>query len=140
MAKFIKLSVTYNYPIQQVWEALTSKKAMSEWLMECDIEPVVGHKFQFKTKPQPGFDGIVNCEVLELKEHELLSFSWSGGTLKNTRVTFKLKADGPNTIVDFEHSGFEGLLNKIIIRRLLANGWKSKILVKQLPKYLANHE
>lgn len=140
MAKSIKLTVTYPHPIEQVWEALVSKQAMSEWLMPCDIEPRIGHKFQFKTKPQPGFDGIVNCEVLELKEHELLSFSWSGGTLKNTKVTFRLKADGPNTILDFEHSGFEGLLNKMIIRRLLASGWKGKILVKLLPKYLANHE
>jgi len=137
MTPSIQLSVSYDYPVAQVWQALTNKVAMSEWLMPCDIEPVVGHHFQFKTKSYPGFSGIVDCTVLEVVENELLSFSWSGGSLKDTKVTFRLQPDGDKTILDFEHSGFEGLLNKLIVRRILANGWNTKILVDFLPKYLA---
>ena len=138
MTRTIQLTVTYDFPIEEVWKALTDKEAMSEWLMPCDIEPIVGHNFQFKTKPYPGFNGIINCEVLEVIEHERFSFSWSGGSLNNTKVTFKLKRAGTTkTIVEFEHSGFEGLLNQLIIRRILANGWKTKILVNYLPTYLA---
>ena len=140
MSKSIKLTVTYDFPVEEVWQALTDKDAMSQWLMPCDIEALVGHKFQFRTKSYPGFDGIVNCEVIEVREHELLSFSWNGGSLKDTIVTFKLTAKGNQTILDFEHSGFEGLINRIIIRKILANGWKSKILVKLLPNYLKAHE
>lgn len=29
-----------------------------------DFEPRIGHRFQFRTEPAPGFDGVVNCEVL----------------------------------------------------------------------------
>ena len=84
MEDSIKMKVTYDHPLESVWEALTDAEAMSEWLMPCDIKPIVGHQFQFRTKPYPGFDGIVNCEVLEIKEKELLSFSWNGGSLKET--------------------------------------------------------
>jgi len=37
---------------------------MADWLMPNDFQPRLGHKFQFRTKPAPGFDGIVNCEVV----------------------------------------------------------------------------
>ena len=29
------------------------------WLMDNDFEPVVGHRFTFRTEPTRGFDGIV---------------------------------------------------------------------------------
>lgn len=128
--------MTYDAPIVEVWKAITDKQAMSEWLMLCDIEPIVGHSFQFNTKPAPGFDGKVHCKVLEVVEHEVLSFSWTGGSLTDTRVTFRLKAEGNQTVLDFEHSGFKGLLNRIIVHKILSNGWKKKILVQQLPNYL----
>lgn len=139
MSKSIQLSFTYHFPVEHVWQALTSKEAMSEWLMPCDIEPIVGHTFQFKTKSFPGFDGTVHCEVLEVIEHELLSFSWSGGTIKNTVVTFSLHNRGTSTLLEFEHKGFEGFLNQLIVKRILSNGWKTKILVDHLPKYLTAH-
>ena len=137
MKDSIQLDITYDHPVEDVWEALTNKEAMSEWLMPCDIKPVVGHRFQFKTKPYPGFDGIVNCEVLVVKKYEELSFSWSGGSLENTRVSFKLFPQGDQTNLQFVHSGFEGFFNKLIVRRILAAGWKTKILVKLLPNYLS---
>lgn len=136
MSKAIKLTTTYDHSVEDVWEALTNKEAMSEWLMPCNIEPIVGHHFQFKTKSYPGFNGIVNCEVLEVVKHQKLSFSWSGGSLKNTIVTFELKPNETKTDLYFEHSGFEGFFNKVIVSRILANGWLNKILTIQLPKYL----
>lgn len=136
MSKAIKLTTTYDHSVEDVWEALTNKDAMSEWLMPCNIEPIVGNHFQFKTKSYPGFNGIVNCEVLEVVKHQKLSFSWSGGSLKNTIVTFELKPNGTKTDLYFEHSGFEGFFNKVIVNRILANGWLNKILTIQLPKYL----
>ena len=140
MRDAIEFTIEYHFPITEVWKALTDKDAMSEWLMPCDIEPIVGHKFQFKSKSMPGFDGIVDCEVLEVIEHEFLSFSWSGGPLKHTRVSFRLEQSGDNTILHFKHSGFEGFLNKLIVKKILANGWKTKILPILLQKYLDKNE
>ena len=137
MPKAITFTTTYPYPIEQVWKALTDAQAMSEWLMPCNIEPRVGHRFQFQTKPYPGFDGIVHCKVLEVVPLKTLSFSWSGGSLKDTVVSFRLRAVGDHTELVFEHRGFEGFFNTLVVRNLLANGWKKKILRIQLPNYLA---
>lgn len=137
MSKRITLTTVYDAPINNVWKALTDKDALSEWLMPCDFEPRVGHKFQFKSKPSPLFDGIVHCEVLELRPQEFLSFSWTGGPLKNTIVSFRLSPVGNRTQLDFEHQGFEGFLSSVLVRRILASGWKKKILTVSLPKYLA---
>ncbi len=137
MAKSITLTRVYDFPIEEVWNALTDQKALSEWLMPCNFIAEIGHEFQFKTKPSPGFDGVVNCRVLQIKEKELLSFSWSGGSLENTVVTFKLTQLGKKTRLDFEHKGFEGFVNNIIVKKILSNGWKKKILTVQLLKYLS---
>jgi uncharacterized protein YndB with AHSA1/START domain len=139
MSKSITLSKTYHHPIDKVWGAITDPEAMSEWLMSCDFQPQIGYEFNFTTKPGPGFDGIVRCKVLELNPPNLLVFSWSGGSLVDTLVTFKLTAvTQDQTRLDFEHSGFEGFINNLIVKRILANGWKSKILKVQLLKYLDN--
>lgn len=132
----IKFEVEYDFPIAEIWKALTEKDAVSEWLMPCDIEPIIGHKFQFKSKSFPGFDGTINCEVLEVIENELLSFSWRGGPLKHTIVSFRLEENNGKTLLNFEHSGFQGLLNRMIVQKLLSNGWKTKILPVLLKKYL----
>lgn len=137
MVRSIKLTTTYDFTIEKVWAALIDPEAMSEWLMPCNLRPEIGYRFQFRTKPYPGFNGIVECQVLELEAPHLLSFSWSGGSLKETKVVFRLSADGEKTRLDFEHGGFEGLLNGIIVRKILANGWKKKILTVALPKYLS---
>ncbi len=137
MLKSIQFSRVYDYPIEAVWHALTDAEAMSEWLMPCNFKPEVGYEFQFKTKPYPGFDGITHCKVLEVKEKELLSFSWSGGSLKDTTVTFQLSDLDGRTKLDFAHTGFEGFVNSVIVRRILARGWKKKILAILLPQYLS---
>jgi uncharacterized protein YndB with AHSA1/START domain len=136
MARRIEFTKVYDHQIKDVWEALTNSEALSEWLMPCDLKPIVGHKFQFKTKPYPGFNGIVDCEVLEVEHQRKLFFSWSGGTLKNTTVSFELTELGNKTQLQFVHSGFEGFFNKIIVSRILTNGWLNKILTVNLIKYL----
>lgn len=137
MKNQIQLTSFYDASIEEVWEALTDQKALSEWLMPCNFEPRVGHKFEFRTKSSPLFDGIVHCVVLELRDREFLSFSWSGGPVKNTVVSFQLSEANNQTRLDFEHTGFEGFLSNVLVRRILASGWKKKILTVLLPQYLA---
>ena len=51
--------------------------------------------FTFKTQPHPGWDGIVNCRLLEIEAHRKLSYSWVVGDMAiDTVVTFTLDADG----------------------------------------------
>jgi len=138
MARSIKLSLWYAYPPDQVWRAITEAEAVSQWLMPCDLLPEVGHRFTFKTKSYPGFDGTVYCEVLEVREFQYLSYSWSAGSLRDTVVSFALNARDGGTQLDFVHEGFEGFLNNLITRRILSAGWRKRILSKQLTKYLSS--
>jgi len=138
MRNTISITRHYDHSITKVWHALTDPEALSKWLMPCDFQPVLGHEFEFRTRPRGSFDGITRCKVVTLDEPQHLAYTWSGGNLKDTLVTFKLVSEGEQrTRLDFEHSGFEGFVNNVIVKRILAFGWRGKLLSKQLPQYLA---
>ncbi len=101
---------------------------LGEWLMPNDFLPVIGHHFQFRTKPAPGFDGIVACEVLELDPPRRLAFSWTGGGI-DTVVTFHLAAHGTSTRMQMEQTGFNGLRG-LMVRSILKGGWRRMIEVR----------
>lgn len=138
MKRDLKLEEIYPYSPEKVWKALTDSEILGKWLMENDFEPHVGHKFNFRTKPTPGFDGIVHCEVLEVDEPRRLSYTWKGGTI-DTVVTFILKPISDGTHLTLEHKGFEGL-KAIATSFILGSGWKKKILRKNLLEVLQQFE
>jgi uncharacterized protein YndB with AHSA1/START domain len=110
MTRSIRREVQYPQPREQVWRALTDSAALAEWMYPNDFEPRVGHRFTFRVPPNPkrGFDGIVvHCEVLECEPPTRLTYSWAGGALVDTRVSFRLEAEGDGTRLVFEHSGFD---------------------------------
>ena len=58
MASEFTIKRVYPHSQEKVWRALTDSKLMSEWLMDNDFEPRLGHRFRLTTDPGPGFDGI----------------------------------------------------------------------------------
>src|SRR3981189_953858 len=66
-------------PPEKVWKALRTADLISRWLVPNDFEPVVGKRFTFKTRPIGEWDGVVQCEVLEVVANHRLGFSWKGG-------------------------------------------------------------
>lgn len=114
----------YPYSPDQVWEALTNREYLAEWLMPNDFQPYIGHRFQFRTAPSMAFDGIVNCEVLVVDKPHKLSYTWQGGPMKQpTVVTWTLASIGENsTKLTLKHEGFEGL-KVYAIGVLLGMGW-----------------
>lgn len=64
----IKHSFFFPHPTEIVWDYLTKPELLSEWLMENDIKPIVGHQFQFRAKAAPSieFDGICYCKILSV--------------------------------------------------------------------------
>jgi uncharacterized protein YndB with AHSA1/START domain len=121
------------YPREMVWSALTDSRQLGAWLMPNDFQPKVGHRFTFTTKPAPGFDGIVRCEVLELRAPERVAFTWKGGPL-DTVVSFDLAETATGTRITLRHAGFAGLSN-LIPRVALGFGWKS-LLAQKLVRHL----
>src|SRR5689334_712217 len=130
MGAKLKFEAFYPFSPEDVWVALTDRTAMADWLMPNDFEPVVGHKFTFRTKPAPGFDGIVHCEVREVKKPSRVAYSWTGGGI-DTIVSFDLAAEGEGTRVIMEQSGFTGIRGAMI-KNILAGGWK-RMVDERLP-------
>lgn len=130
----IDVTMVYPHPAEHVWAALTSSEALAEWFMPNDFEPSAGHRFTFRTKPAPGFDGIVHCEVLEIDAPRRMVWSWAGGPI-DTTVTFTLEPEGPgSTRLRMRQTGFAGLSGQLT-RRILGGGYP-RILGKRLPAYL----
>jgi uncharacterized protein YndB with AHSA1/START domain len=93
------------YPPEKIWRALTQGSLIKEWLMENDFQPIVGHKFNFRTKPVANWNGVVDCEVLSVEPTKRLSYSW-GSMGAGTVVIWTLVPTGGGTLVRMEQSGF----------------------------------
>src|SRR5205085_7247040 len=90
----------------------------------------LGHRFQFHTKPRPGFNGIVDCEVIELDRPRRLAYTWKGGGL-DTVVRFTLEPVVEGTRLVLEHNGFRGA-RAVMVSYILGSGWGSSILPQRL--------
>ena len=111
MSETVVLDFELKSPIERVWHALTDSATLSKWMLfkSNDFQPVVGHAFQLRDAP--GFDGVIDCEVIEVNKPHRLSYSWvtSGESdlPHSTVVTWTLtEAEGGVTRLHLEQSGF----------------------------------
>ena len=106
-------TVAFEYELPhspaKVWRALTDPALLSEWLL-----PVVGLKleagaaFTFRTQPHPGWDGTVNCRVIEIDAPRKISYTWVVGDMViDTVVTFTLTPTPTGTRLSLTQSGFK---------------------------------
>jgi len=93
------------HPQEKIWRALTQSPLIDEWLMKNDFQPTVGHRFNFRSTPVPGWDGVIACEVLVVEPNSRLSYSWGTmGTVSMVAWTLTPTKDG--THVRMEQTGF----------------------------------
>jgi uncharacterized protein YndB with AHSA1/START domain len=125
MKRKVTFVMDYGHPPDRVWRALTDPAEMAQWLMANDFEPRVGHRFRFRAKPQPGWRGIVDGEVLEVDPPRRLSYSWTGDPSwkRPTRVTWTLVPSGGGTRLTLEHDGFEGI-GGVLLSYMMGSGWR----------------
>jgi uncharacterized protein YndB with AHSA1/START domain len=132
-----KQSIIVNYELpdapKKVWRALTDPKLLEAWLMPNDIRAEVGHRFNFRAQPVPGWDGTVQCEILEVVPEKKLVYAWRGGSQKlegyghelDTVVTWKLfPTEDGGTRLQLEHSGFDP---DSFAFKAMGQGWRGKI-------------
>ena len=93
------------HPQEKIWRALTQSALVEEWLMKNDFQPVVGHRFNFRSTPVPGWDGVIACEVLVVEPNSRLSYSW-GTTGMVSLVAWTLTPTKDGTHVRMEQTGF----------------------------------
>jgi uncharacterized protein YndB with AHSA1/START domain len=96
-----------SHPPERVWRALTDPALLAEWLLPVvDLKLEPGAAFTLKAEPQPGWDGIVNCRLLELEPQRKLSYRWVVGDI-DTVVTFSLTPTASGTRLSVVQSGFK---------------------------------
>ena len=103
-------SISFEFDLhhapEKVWRALTDPVLLTEWLLPVvDLKLEPGAAFTFKTQPHPGWDGIVNCRILEIEAHGKLSYTWVVGDM-DTVVTFTLAPTASGTRLSLVQSGF----------------------------------
>jgi uncharacterized protein YndB with AHSA1/START domain len=99
------------HPPEKIWRALTDPALIERWLMRNDFAPVVGHRFNFRAKPVMGWNGVTDCEVLEVTPPSRLVYRWNASGEQaamglKTTVTWTLVPVEGGTRVRMEHAGF----------------------------------
>jgi uncharacterized protein YndB with AHSA1/START domain len=129
----IRHTFFFAHPVEIVWDYLTKSELLSQWLMENDIQPVVGHQFNFRAKPAPAieFDGIVYCEILEIIPFKRLSYSWNcspinNGFKINTVVNWTLTSKNKGTELSLLQTGFKEKENDLFYTAM-NNGWPERV-------------
>ena len=105
MTHTLSLDRDLRHPPEKVWRALTQAPLIADWLMQSDFVAEVGHRFTFKSQPNPQWDGIINAEVLAVEPHSRLAYSWGSMGLE-TVVTWTLTPSADGTHLRMEQAGF----------------------------------
>lgn len=131
----IVLDEVFPHAPSTVWKALTDGALMARWLMPpTGFAAVVGQAFTFQTTPAGAWDGVIRCQVLEVRENERLAYAWTGGHETNsgygsrleTVVTWTLAASEAGTRVRLVHSGFVLPRNESAFDNM-SKGWKTVV-------------
>jgi uncharacterized protein YndB with AHSA1/START domain len=98
-----------HHPPEKVWRAITDPVLLTEWLLPVvELELEIGAAFTFKTQPYPGWDGTVNCRILEIEANRKLSYAWVVGDMEiDTVVTFTLTPTPTGARLSLVQSGFK---------------------------------
>jgi uncharacterized protein YndB with AHSA1/START domain len=105
----IALEFDLHHAPEKVWRALTDPALLTDWLLPIvDLELEPGAAFTFTTQPRPGWNGSVDCRILEIDAPRRLSYSWAVGEMAlDTVVTFTLTPTASGTRLSLVQSGFK---------------------------------
>jgi uncharacterized protein YndB with AHSA1/START domain len=121
----------YPHSPTKVWRASTDPAVIALWAMRPEgFAPVVGTRFKLVAKPQRGWRGFVECEVLEAREPSILRYSWVGNEGQAPlEVTYKLAPHAGGTRLTLEHKGFRGIGGFILSNLMMGPGWKKMLAI-----------
>lgn len=144
MKRDVRIERFYPDTPEQVFAVLTDPVLLAEWLMPNDFLPKLGHRFQFRSKPQGNWNGVTDCEVIEFEPPKKLAYTWSGQSksgqgkaLNQTVVRWTLLPENGGTRLVLEHTGFEGF-GEVMVSFMMGFGWKKKMSTR-LPELFAAH-
>lgn len=136
----IVVDEVFPHAPETIWNALTSGPLIARWLMAPKgFAPVAGTHFTYQTTPAGTWDGVIQCQVLEVIPNERFVYAWKGGHESNTGygsrldtvVTFILSKVENGTRLRLVHSGFVMPVNDVAFKNM-SEGW-----TKILPRLIA---
>jgi uncharacterized protein YndB with AHSA1/START domain len=139
-----EIHIVRDYPHSpvKVWRAMTDPDLIPYWTSTgkgaraVGFEPVAGNTFQFVAKPMPGWRGIVDCEVLAVREPELLHYTWVGAEGETpSHVRYLLEPTAEGTRFTYHHTGFTGIGGFAMAKMLGAI--RARMLTVGVPALLA---
>jgi len=139
-----EIHIVRDYPHSpvKVWRAMTDPDLIPYWTSTgkgaraVGFQPVAGNRFQFVAKPMPGWRGIVDCEVLEVRERELLRYTWVGAEGETpSHVRYQLEPTPGGTRFTYHHTGFTGIGGFAMAKML--GSVRTRMLTVGVPALLA---
>jgi uncharacterized protein YndB with AHSA1/START domain len=134
--QLIVVDEMFPHAPETIWKTLTSGALMGRWLgmTPTGFEAVKGKRFSYQTTSAGAWDGVINCEVLEVIPNQRLAYSWKGGHEANagygspldTVVTFTLARVENGTRLRLVHSGFALPKNETAFTNM-SGGWKKVV-------------
>jgi uncharacterized protein YndB with AHSA1/START domain len=134
-AQEIEVDEVFPHTPEKIWKTLTTGDLIGRWLMPTTgFEAVKGKRFTFQTTPAGAWDGIIQCQVLEVMPNERLVYTWKSGHEGNvgygaaldTVVTWTLSKVGNGTRLRLVHSGFVLPKNETAFTSM-SDGWKKVV-------------
>jgi len=127
MSRNVEIELELPYPVDQVWRALTESDVVATWLMKNNLEPKVGHRFQFIGPPIPGkWNGVVDSQVRIVEPERRLSFTWDTPEQHSTvDIALEPQAHGTRLRLLHEHLADD-------MAKPLEHGW-DHMLRQKLP-------
>ncbi|MCX7303380.1 MAG: SRPBCC domain-containing protein [Hyphomicrobiales bacterium] len=119
------------YPPATIWKALTTGDLIGRWMMKpTGFAAVEGTRFSFQTTAAGAWDGVIRCQIVEVRPMECFAYSWKGGdaanvgygSLLDTLVTFTLAPAEAGTRLRVVHSGFVMPTNDTAFENM-SKGW-----------------
>ena len=121
---------------ETIWKTLTDGELMLRWLPmpSAGFQAVEGARFTFQTTPAGAWDGVIQCQVLEVVPNERLVYSWRGGHEGNvgygasldTVVAWTLARVGVGTRIRLVHAGFVRPGNDMAFENM-SGGWRKVV-------------
>ena len=131
----IVVDEVFPHAPETIWKLLTTGDLIGRWMMPpTGFEPVEGKRFTFQTTPAGAWDGVIHCQVLEVKPNERFAYAWRGGHEGNvgygsrldTVVTWTLSKAENGTRLRLVHSGFVLPRNDTAFTNM-GEGWKKVV-------------
>jgi len=85
----IDIDVSFDHPVERVWQALTDARLLSQWLLPTDLEPEIGCVFSLIGGSAVGLPDAIRGEVSMVVPRRMLAMTWRAHFLAS-QITWEL--------------------------------------------------